>query len=182
MAKLHQIKNTFVYLAIISFLCPKIYKIKCINPTFQRRISSNTFSGGSFDICVTHNNNFFFYLDCVNNIQKAKSPWFGYINDVNIYLYRSYFKVLKDLILIEEVIIARAHLIITIIKLRQSSESIFASYSQICIHAIVFSQQPDLLFNLISSNKIRLYDVITIVKLVSRPHNDDHLRYSDRVR
>lgn len=87
---------------------------------FWRGISSNVLSKEGLNICAQYDNDFFYYPDCVMNIQKFKPPWFGYNNGGNTYLCQSYLEVLKDLTLVEKVVIAGAHLIITIIELRPS--------------------------------------------------------------
>lgn len=52
----------------------------------------------------------------------------------------------------EEFVIAQAHFIITIIKLRPSGTSILASYLRIQKHIVIFPQQPGLLLKLLLSS------------------------------
>lgn len=54
----------------------------------------------------------------------------------------------------EKAVIARAHPIISIIKLRPNGASVSASYSQIRGYVVVFPQQPGQLLNLLLSNKL----------------------------
>lgn len=54
-----------------------------------------------------------------------------------MYTNHSYPEVLKDIILVEKAVIACAHSIISIIKLKPSSASISAFYSKICRHVMI---------------------------------------------
>ncbi len=147
------------------------------NLIFQKGISFNAFSEESLDTCGQNGDHFYFCQSCVNDIQKSKPPQFCCINDVNTYTCHSYPESLKDLTLVEEAVIARAHPIISIIKLRPSGASISASYSRIRGHVIIFLQQPGPLLNLLPLNDIQLHNIIRVVWLGKRPPNDNNLRY-----
>ncbi len=160
----------------------EVTRLHCADLIFQKGISFNAFSEEGLDICGQNGNHFYFCQSCVNDIQKSKPPRFGYINGINTYTCHSYPESLKDLTLVEEAVITRAHPIISIIKLRPSGASVSASYSRIRGHAVVLSQQSGPLLNLLPSNDIQLHDIIRVVWLGKRPPNDNNLRYFGRIR
>ncbi len=149
---------------------------------FQKGISSNAFSEEGLDTCRQNGDHFYFCQSYVNDIQKSKPPRFGSINDINTYTCHSYPELLKDLTLVEKVVIARAHPIISIIKLRPSGASVSTSYSRIRGHAVILPQQPGPLLNLLPSNNIQLYDIIRVVWLGKQPPNDNDLQYFGRIK
>lgn len=134
------------------------------------------------DTCGQTGYDFCFYQSCVNNFQKIKPPQYSLVNGINIYIYRRYPIVLHDFTLVEEAVIARAHPIITIIKLRPSGASVSASYSRIREYAMVLPQQLEPLLNLLSARYLHLHDIIQVVWLEKRPHNKVDLRYFGRIK
>ncbi len=160
----------------------EVTQLHRVDLIFQKGIISNAFSEEGLDTYWQNGNHFYFCPSCVNDIQKSKPPHFGCINGVNTYTCHSYTKLLKDLTLVEEAVIAWAHPIISIIQLRPSGGNIFVSYSRVRGHAMVLPQQPGLLFNLLPSNDIQFHDIIRVVWLGKRPANDNDLRYFGRIR
>ncbi len=150
----------------------QLYRVDLI---FQKGISSNVFSEEGLDTCGQNGDHFYFCQSCVNDIQKSKPPQFGCINSINTYTCYSYLESLKDLILVKKAVIARAHPIISIIKLRPSVVSVSASYSRIRSYAVVLPQQPGPLLNLLPSNDIQLHDIIRVVSLRKWLPNDNNL-------
>ncbi len=166
----------YVYISCGLFiLVAEVTRLHRADLIFQKGISSNAFSEEGLDTCGQNGNHLYFCQSCVNDIQKSKPPQFGCINGVNTYTCHSYPESLKDLTLVEEAVIARAHPIISIIMLRPSGASVSASYSRIRGHAVVLPQQPGLFLNLLPSNDIQLHDIIRVVWLGKRPLNDNDL-------
>ncbi len=64
-------------------------------------------------------------------IVKKQIPKFGFANYINVLPYQKYFDVLNDLTLVKETFIARAHPIMSIIKLKPSRTGSTTSYYQI---------------------------------------------------
>ncbi len=75
----------------------------------------------------------------------------------------------------EEAVIARAHFIIFIIKLRPSGASVSIFYSRIRGYDVVLAPQPGLLLNLRLSNNIQLHNIIRVVWLEKRLSSDNDL-------
>lgn len=121
---------------------------------FQNGIQSNIFLKEGYDIYGQNGDYFYFCQSCIKEVQKSKIPQFRHINNINTYICHSYSQVFQDLILVEELVIAYAHLIIFMIKLRFSDASISSFYSRIRSYVIVLPQQPGPLFNLSLLNNI----------------------------
>lgn len=98
---------------------------------FQKGLSSHAFLEEGLDTYGQTNKNFSVCQSYINDIQKTKLPWYGFVNGINIYICHRCLSILQDLHLVEEAIIAWAYLIITIIKLRLNSANIIALYSKI---------------------------------------------------
>lgn len=118
----------------------------------------------------------------MNDTQKTKPPWYGFVNDINTYTCYSYPIVLQDLTLVKEVVITWAHPITIIIKLRPSCTSVSAFYLRIWRHVVVLPQQLALLFNFLLSSNLHLYDIIQVVWLEKHPYNEDNLQYFSQIR
>lgn len=82
----------------------------------------------------------------------------------------------------EEAIIARTNLIISIIKLRPSSANVSISYSKIWSHTVVLLQQLGPLLIFLSLNNIQLHDIIRVVWLGKWPPNNNDLQYFGYIR
>ena len=107
---------------------------------------------------------------------------FGYINGIDIYLCQSYFKVFKILFLLEEAFIVYAYPIITIIKLRLTGQNISTFYLLIYRHTKIIPQQPHQLLSLLPSNKLSIHNVIRVVWLKRKSHNEENLQYFYNIR
>ena len=115
-------------------------------------------------------NNFLFCKSYFRYIKKLKSLKFSTINIINICICQDYPDVLKEFMLVKKAIIARAYLIISIFKLRPNNTSLLASYHQICGYAVILSQKPGLLLNLLSFNALLLHKIIRMVWASQRLH------------
>lgn len=104
------------------------------------------------------------------------------MNSINVCTCQNYPEELKDLSLIEEAVIARAHPVISIIKLRPSGASLSASYQRIRGHAVVLPQNPGPLLDLLPSASLQLHDIIRVVWAGKRLHTDADLRPYGRIR
>lgn len=71
--------------------------------------------------------------------------------------------VLQDFTLIQEVIIAWAHAIIPIIKLRPSDVSNLAFYLRLYKYIVVLPKKLGLLLNVLLSRNFYLYDIICVI-------------------
>ena len=80
---------------------------------------------------------------------------------------QNYSSVLENLSIAEEAIIARAHFIVTILKLRPNNRFNPGSYREIRGHTVILSQNSGPLLTLLLFNSAILEDVIRIVWLRS---------------
>ena len=125
---------------------------------------------------------FYFCKACFGMILQSKIPKFGSVNAVSMSACQSYPMILKDLTSVEEAVFARAHPVISIMKLRPSGASRFISYQRIRGHAVVLPQNPGPLLDILPSSSLVLHDVIRIVWASKRPHTVEDIRPFARIR
>lgn len=151
-------------------------------PLFLNALHSSSLIEMSLDICGIQDDNFNFCMKYYRQIVEFKPPKFGSINSVNVYACQNYPNVLGDFTLVEEGVIARAHPVISILKLRPSGTSFSASYQRIRGHAVVLPQNPGPLLTLLPSPTLQLHDVIRVVWASKRPHTVADIRLFGRIR
>ena len=90
---------------------------------------------------------------------------------------------LEGLTLVEKALIARAHPVISILKLRPASGSKpTATYQRIRDHAVVLSQNPGLLLNILPSSTFQPHQVIKIMWASDTPHTTSQLQHHLQMR
>ena len=115
------------------------------------------------DFCVLIDNDYLFCHFCFNTIQQEHPPKFSALNDVNVLFCQHYPDALQNLILTEKQLIARSHLIASILKLQLNSVSNSTAYNQLHDHVIVLSQDSGSLLDILLSAKIKLHEKIKII-------------------
>lgn len=143
---------------------------------FQDSVQSNFFAEAELDCCGQDGDNYKFCKTCFNSISKSNRPKLGCKNGVNTTCCQSYPKELEDLSPVEEAVIARAHPVISILKLRPVGVSTSVTYQRIRGHAVVLPQNPGPLLNSLPSASLRLHDVIRIVWASERAHTAADIR------
>ncbi len=78
----------------------------------------------------------------------------------------------QDLTLVEEAVIAHAHPVISILKLRPAGSSLSTSYQRVCDYAVVLPQNLGLLLTLLPSSSLILHDVIQVIWAGKQPHTN----------
>ena len=81
------------------------------------------------DFCVLVDNDYLFCHFCFNTIQQEHSLKFSALNDVNVSFCQHYSDALQNLILTEKQLIARSHLIASILKLQLNDASNSTAYN-----------------------------------------------------
>lgn len=104
------------------FLLTRVY------PEFVSAIKADIILKVDLDCCGYTNNDYQFCKSGYNMIIEKKIPKFGSINCINVSPYHKYPDILSDLTLVEEAFIARAHPVMSIIKLRPSDSDFSTSY------------------------------------------------------
>lgn len=84
--------------------------------------------------------------------------------------------------MVEKAVIACAHPIISILKLRPTGTSFSVSYQQVQGHAVVLPQNPGLLLTFRSFFSLMLHDVIQVVWAGKRSHTKADIRFFGQVR
>ena len=152
------------------------------DPIFRRAVSSKTLVEANLDYCRLKDDKFYFCKACYGMILQSKIPKFGSVNAVSMSTCPSYPMILKDLTSVEEAAIARAHPVISIMKLRPSGASRFISYQRIRGHAVALPQNPGPLLDILPSSSLVLHDVIRIVWASKRAHTVEDIRPFARIR
>lgn len=118
----------------------EITRLKQGDFILQKSILSHTSLEEGLDSCEQAGDHFYFYENCVNEIWKSTALWLASIKKINTYTCHGYLPLLQDVMLVEKTLIAHVYPIITIIKLRSSSFSVFTTYLCICGHSLVLLQ------------------------------------------
>ena len=103
-------------------------------------MSAGRLNNQYLDCCGKRNSAYNMCNSCSGLVVRGKVPKFGSINGINMFACQNYPVELNDLTLVEEAVIARAHPIISILKLRPQGSGSAASYHRIRGHAVVLPQ------------------------------------------
>lgn len=131
-------------------------------PEFVSAIEAGVIVEDDLDCCGYTDNGFQFCKSCYGIIIEKKILKFGSANCINVSPCQKYPDILRDLPLVEEAFIARAHPVMSIIKLRPSGSSSSASYYRIQGHTVVLLQNPGPLLIILSSSTLVPHNVICI--------------------
>lgn len=152
------------------------------HPILLSAFESHILVASDLDHCGKREHYFNFCMTCYRQIIESKPPKFGSTSQINVCTCQNYPDALNDLTLVEEAVIARAHPVISILKLRPAGASLSASYQRIRGHAVVLPQNPGPLLTLLPSSSLELHDVIRVVWAGKRPHTEGDIRPFGRIR
>ena len=113
--------------------------------------------------CAVSDNNICLCLTCSRSLLLGNQPKFGIFNGFPRADCQLYPPVLADLSIVEEATIARAHPVVSILKLRPSGAFNPTAYSHIKGHMVHLPQNLVPLLTLLSSPTLALHDIIHIV-------------------
>ena len=129
------------------------------------------------------NEELWFCTTCQLALAATQASKFRWYNQVNMTTCVQFLEQLKGLTLVEEALIARAHLVISILKLRPAGGSKpSATYQRIRGHAVVLQQNPGPLLHILPSSMFQPYQVIKVVWASDTPHTTSHLQQHLQVR
>ena len=113
---------------------------------------------------------------CILALTDAKIPKFSWFNQVNVTACHQFPSELTDLTLVEKAMVARAHPVISILKLRPTGGSNpAATYQRVRGHAVVLPQNPGPLLQILPSSTFQLHEVIKVVWASDKPYTTDDL-------
>ena len=155
-----------------------IYQISKDDQKIDTAVTSNILSLENLDVCGCSSTAYNFCRNCWTALEKSQVPKFGFKNGMPTVACQLYPSPLLDLTPAEETVIAKAHPIIKILKLRPNGKATSASYNGIRGHAIVFPQNPGPLLTLLPSDTVCVEDNIRVVWLgLSKPRSEDLARF-----
>lgn len=145
---------------------------------FKAAINSQMISESGLDTCGINQAGLVIFCNiCFVAIAASKPPKFGLVNAVNTTCCHEFPAELNDLTLVEEALIARAHPVSSILKLRPAGRASPQSvYEGIRGHAVVLPQNPGPLINMLPSSTFQVHDVIRVVWASDKAHTKDQLR------
>ncbi len=108
------------------------------DPIVVAALDKNAINMAFLDHCGREIDEYRFCYSCFNILKQKKVPKFSSVNKVNVVMCQDYPPTLKALTLIEEMLIAQCHLVISILKLRPNGASSSVAYQCVRGHAVVF--------------------------------------------
>ena len=124
------------------------------------------------DHCGQKIDEYYFCLLCHYSMKQKKVSKFSSLNKVNVVMCQNYPPVLETLTLVEEMLIARCHPVMSILKLRPNGASSSVAYQRVRGHAVVFPQSPGPLSTILPSAVVKLHEHIRVVWFgTSKPDN-----------
>ncbi len=112
------------------------------------------------DVCGCCSGSFNFCHDCWTYISGGKEPKFGISNKMPKLCCQYYPASLEDLTSAEEAVIARAHLVVTILKLRPNNSFNPRTYRGVRGYSMLLPQNPRPLLTLLPSKMTSVDDVV----------------------
>ena len=158
------------------------HQLSMIDEIYQNCVRLNLFDKTELNCCETTTSIYSFCTLCFDNFSKSRISKFESINQVNSIACQNFFDALKNLTLIKEIVIAKVHFFISILKLRFNDITAVTFYQRIRDHAVILSQNSDFLLDILSSRNLMLHDVIRIVWASKRSYTESDIRSFTRVR
>lgn len=157
-----------------------VYSIS--HPLIQDSLASGLIMLSEVDCCATSEDSLHLCQKYIRSLSHAERPKFGCGNGLPKIYYQSYPAALEGLSIAKEAAIARAHPVVSILKLKPSGAFNPAAYNRIKGHAVLLPQNPAPLLNFLPSSSIELHDVICIVWAGDGQPSDYDLRHFIQVR
>ena len=137
------------------------------NPVVATASATGCLSLDQFDSCGCLSQSYTFCKECWKRITEGKPPKYSISNGMPQLCCQNYPSALENLSIAEEAVIARAHPVVTILKLRPNNRFNPGAYRGIRGHAVLLPQNPGPLLTLLPSDSAALGDVVRIVWLGS---------------
>lgn len=137
------------------------------NPMVATASATGYLSLDQFDSCECLSQSYTFCKECWKRITEGKLPKYSISNGMSQLCCQNYPLALENLSIAEEAVIARAHPVVTILKLRPNNRFNPGAYRGIRGHAVLLPQNPGPLLTLLPSDLAALGDVVRIIWLES---------------
>ncbi len=115
------------------------------------------------DVCGCCSGSFNFCHDYWTCVSGGREPKFRISNKMPKLCCQYYLAPLEDLISAEEAVIARAHPVVTILKLRLNDSFNPGTCKGVCGHSVLLPQNPGPLLTLLPSESTSVDDVMRVV-------------------
>ena len=163
------IQNVIIDINFVCVFCDlfinnqQSHQLSMIDEIYQNCVRLNLFDEIELNCCETTTSIYSFCTLCFDNFSKSRISKFESINQMNSIVCQNFSDALKNLTLIEEIVIAKAHFFISILKLRFNDITAVTSYQRIRDHVVIFSQNLDSLLDILSFRNLMLHDVIRVI-------------------
>ena len=157
------------------FIKGQVYRVSKNDPLLLPFYTGSS-SSPRLDSCALLENDYLFCRSCSKAIQKRHPPKYSALNEVNVTFCQNYPRILQNLTLAEECLIARSHPIASILKLRPNGAYNPSAYNRVRGHVIVLPQDPGPLLDILPSAEVKLYDKIKVVWFGDRSPTADDLK------
>ena len=130
------------------------------NPVVTTTSVNRIFCLDQFDYCGCLSQSYIICKKCWKRITEEKLPKYNIFNGMSQLCCQNYPPVLENLSIAEEVVIARAHPVVTILKSRPNNRFHPGSYRGIQGHAVILPQNSGLLMTLFLFDLAALEDIV----------------------
>ncbi len=130
------------------------------DPVVVAALDKDAINMAFLDHCGREIDEYRFCYSCFNILKQKKVPKFSSVNKVNVVMCQDYPPALEALTLVEEMLIARYHPVMSILKLRPNGASSSVAYQRVRGHAVVFLQSPGPLSTILPSPVVKLHEHI----------------------
>ena len=137
------------------------------NPVVAIAFATSCLSLNQFDSCGGLSQSYKFCKECWKRITEGKPLKYSISNGISQFYCQNYPSALENLSIADKVVIARAHLVVTILKLRPNNTFNLGGYRGIRGHAVLLFQHLGPLLTLLPSDSAAFEDVVCIVWLGS---------------
>lgn len=168
-----KINNVIIYFNCVCGNChwfTHLWELKII-PKNSHVVAITSANGifclDQFDSCRYLSLLYIFCKEYWKRITEEKQPKYSISNRISQFCCQNYPSALENLSIAEEVIIAKAHPIVTILKLKPNYRFNPGSYRRIRSHAIILSQNTRALLILFPSDLAVIEDIVRIIWLKS---------------
>lgn len=153
------INNICCYCGLFIWLSLSVV-VQRSDPVIVTPLKQHVINLACLDFCGKKIDEYCFCLPCYRLIKQKKVPRFPFLNKVNIVMYQDYPPILETLTLVEEMLIARCHPAMKILKLRPNKALSLVAYQRIRGHAVVSPQSSGPLSTIFPSPVVKLHEHI----------------------
>ncbi len=133
------------------------------NPVVVAALDKDVINMAFFNHCGREIDEYWFCYLYFNILKQKKVPKFFSVNKINVVMCQDYPPTLEAFTLVEEILIAQCHPVMSILKLRPNGALSLITYQRVRGHAIVFSQSPGSISTILPLPIIKIHEYIWVI-------------------